>query len=344
MRGSRFSTNLLREVWVALAALCVILTVSSTGFHFIEGWAWFDALYMVIITLSTVGYGEVHDLSPVGRLWAMATIFGGVGVMSFTFITLGRLTMMGLADGELRRVLARRRMNKIIEKVSEHHVICGYGRIGRTIAICLTEAGHDCVVVESDPDLTEQLELDDIPYVIGDATRERILRKAGITRARTAAVVTPSDPDNLYITLTARELHPELYVMARANDASSEKRLVRAGADRALSPHEIGGRQMASSLLRPTVVELLDLAASGDAVTFAMEEMVIHGDSELVGTDLMHSGLRQDFGVIIVAIKRDGEMVFNPLPSEVFQCGDVVISIGGQDDLARLQRFLQPDS
>ncbi len=344
MRGSRFSTNLFREVWVALAALCVVLIVASTGFHFIEGWAWFDALYMVIITLSTVGYGEVHDLTPVGRLWAMATIFGGVGVMSYTFITLGRLTMLGLADGELRRVLARRRMNKIIEKVSEHHVICGFGRIGRTIAVCLSEAGHDCVVVEYDRELVAQLELDDIPYVIGDATRDRVLRQAGLERARTVAVVTPSDPDNLYITLTAREIQPDLYIMARANDASSEKRLVRAGADRALSPHEIGGRQMASSLLRPTVVELLDLAASGDAETFAMEEMVIHGDSELVGKDLMHSGLRQDYGVIIVAIKRNGDMIFNPVPSVVFQGGDVLISIGGQHDLARLQDFLQPSS
>jgi len=339
---SKFPSDLFRELWVAAVALLTILLVSSAGFHVIEDWAWFDALYMVIITLSTVGYGEVHDLTPAGRAWAIGTIFAGVGVMSFTFLTIGRLAMMGLAEGELRRGLARRRMKQVLQEISGHHVICGYGRIGRTIAQCLQADGLRCVVIENDEQARVDIEEDGFPYVIGDATRDSVLQRAGIERAQAMAVVTPSVPDNVFIALTARALSPDIYIMARSTDPSSERRLIRAGADKALSPHEIGGRQMASSLVRPTVVELLDLAASGDTSTFAMEEMQIHHDSEMAGVQLMDSGLRQRFGVIAVAIKRDDEMMFNPTPDVVLESGDTLITIGHREDLETLLNVLQP--
>ncbi len=335
------SQNPLREVYFAMIVLVTIVLVSTTGFHIIEQWPWFDALYMVVITLSTVGYGETHDLTPTGRIWAMLTIFMGVGVMSFTFITLGRLTMLGLVEGEFKRILARRRMNREIEKIEGHYVVCGFGRIGRQVARRLHASHAGCVVIESDAERVPVLESEGVHYLIGDATDDDVLERAGVPRAKGLAIVTPSDPDNLYITLTAREMNARLYILSRYNDPGVRRRLLRAGANNALSPHEIGGRQMANSLLRPTVTELLDLA-SGVSDDIAMEEISIAAGSQMIGKSLRLSGLRQRFGVIIVAIKRGGEMVFNPTPHEILQEGDNLIAIGHQRDMAELITVLQP--
>ncbi len=332
----------LRELWVATGALVTILLVGTTGFHLIEGWDWFDSLYMVFITLSTVGYGEVHEMSPLGRGWAMATIFLGVGVMSFTVLTVARLAVMGLVEGELRHALLRRRMGKMIDNIKGHHVVCGFGRVGRQVARSLAEAGARLVVIESDPERVGIIERERHPYVIGNATEEEVLRRAGVERARSLAIVTPSDPDNLFIALTAKELNPSLYIISRVNERVAAPRLLKLGADKVMSPHQIGGQQMAANLLRPTVTELLDLATTGTQDDIAMEEMTIRAGSEMIGRSLRLSGLRQRFGVIIVAIKRDGEMVFNPTQHEVLREGDVLITIGHARDLSDLETVLQP--
>ena len=339
---SRLSANLFRELWSALAALITIIVVATSGFHFIEKWTWFDSLYMVIITISTVGYGELSELTSWGRGWAIVTIFLGIGVASYTMLTLGRLAAMGLVDGELKRGLARRRMKKVIETISNHHVVSGYGRIGREVARGLRAAGALTVVVEADPDKVGELEADGVPYISGDATDDDVLIKAGIERAKGLAICTPSDPDNLFITLTARELNPAAYILTRCSDPSAEHRLMRAGADKVINPHEIGGQKIASSLLRPTVVEMWDLATGVENTDIAVEEAAIFAGSELVGRPLAQSGLRERYGVIIVAIKRSGTMLFNPKPTEVFHEGDTLVTIGHERDLAEMTEALTP--
>jgi len=249
--------------------------------------------------------------------------------------------MLGLVEGEFKRVLARRRMNKQLETIEDHYVLCGFGRIGTQVARSLQMAQADCVVIESDPAQEEKLLEEGHLYIIGDATEDDVLHAAGITRAKGLAIATPSDPDNLYITLTAREMNPAVYILSRSHDENISRRLLRAGADKAFSPHRIGGRQMANALLRPTVVELLDLAA-GTKEDIAMEELTIGEGSELVGKSLRLSGLRQRFGLIIVAIKRNGEMVFNPGAHEVLQEGDNLITIGHTRDMSEVVKILRP--
>ncbi len=341
---TRLSSNLLRELWSALVALILIVCVAATGFHFIEDWSWFDSLYMVIITVSTVGYGEINELTPWGRGWAIVTIFLGIGVASYSMLTVGRLAAMGLVEGELKRGLARRRMKKVIETISDHHLVCGYGRIGREVARGLQAAGASAVVIEADREKVEELEDEGVPYIRGDATEDDVLLRAGIERAKGMAICTPSDPDNLFITLTARELNPAAYILTRCSDPSAQHRLLRAGADKVINPHKIGGQKIASSLLRPTVVEMWDLATGVENTDIAVEEAEILAGSELIGRPLARSELRERFGVIIVAIKRNGTMLFNPKPTEVFQEGDLLITIGHEKDLTAMGAALGPAS
>lgn len=337
---TRLWTNLLRELWLAMVSVVVIIAVASAGFRIIQGWSWFECVYMVIITISTVGYTEVRGLTDAGRVWAIFTIFMGMGVVSYSMLTIGRLAAMGLVEGELKRSLARRRMKKVIERIADHHLVCGYGRIGREVARGLQVSGASCVMIETAAERLDELEADGVPYIHGDATDDEVLIKAGIERAKGLAICTPSDPDNLFITLTARELNPAVYILSRCSDPSSQHRLVRAGADKVINPHEIGGQKIASSLLHPTVTEMWDLATGVENSDIAVDELSIRSGSELIGRPLAQSGLRERFGVIIVAIKRDGQMVFNPKPVEILQDGDTLITIGHERDLHEMEKVL----
>jgi voltage-gated potassium channel len=318
--------------------LFVILGLGSLGFILIEGWDLLDAIYMVVTTLTTVGYGEIRPLSRIGRVYNMFLIFTGVGLMLYIVSAVARMVV----EGEFRDFLGKRKLLKHIKKLKNHFIICGFGRIGEIIARQLTDAGQAVVVIETAPELVARLEESGYYFVGGDATKEEVLLEAGIDRAQGLVAVVSSDAGNVYITLTARSLNPQLFIVARGEELGSEKKLIRAGADRVESPYELGGRKMAQAILRPTVVTFIELAMK-EEVDLSMEEVGVAPGSAIMGLPLKDSGIRQQLNLIVVAIKRaDGAMLFNPLPETPILAGDTLIVLGLRKNLEALEKMLNP--
>ena len=320
------------------AGLVTLLVLGSLGYVVIEGWTFFDGLYMTITTLTTVGYGEVHRLSQAGRAYTMALILTGVGVMLYIVGALARVVV----EGEIQEALGKRKVRRQVYKLKEHYIICGFGRLGGIIARQLSHARIPLVVVENNPELIPILESQGHPFVAGDATREEVLLEAGIERAKGLVAVVHSDAGNVYITLTARSLNPKLYIVARGEEPGSHQKLLRAGADKVESPYEMGGRKMAQTILRPTVVTFMELAMQ-DGVEWSMEEIAVSERSPLVGVPLMDTGIRKDLDLIAVAIKRaDGTLLFNPTPHTTLQGGDTLIAVGMRPNLEKLEEIVGP--
>jgi voltage-gated potassium channel len=318
-----------------LSVICVLI-VGTLGYHLIERWDLMDSLYMTVITLTTVGYGEVHPIARTEtRVFTMVLILGGMGVI---FYALGTLAQ-GLVEGQIRDILGRRKVEKVLRSLSGHCIICGFGRIGRSIAAELALAKVPFVVVERDSEGLHELEEQGYLGILGDATSEEILREAGVERAKALISVASTDADNLYITLTAKSLNPQIQVIARAAEAAAERKLAWAGADRVVSPYRMSGQRMANLLLRPTVVEFLESSLSDPSVELVMEEVHLPEEGEFVGQDILSSGLRRDHGLIVVAIKRkDGRLVVNPAAGETLQARDVLIALGKREEFARLSK------
>jgi voltage-gated potassium channel len=323
-------------IWWGTVLLALLLA-GSLGFVWIEGWNFFDALYMTVTTLTTVGYGEVHPLSHLGRLYNMVLILAGMGVLFYIVGSLAR----AVVEGEVRRALGKRKLLTRIRKLKNHYIICGFGRIGEIIARQLKERGIPLVVVENDLEKLPLLETTGYDFVTGDATREEVLTEAGIERARGLVAVVHSDASNVYIVLTARSLNPKLYIVARAEEQGAEQKLKRAGADKVESPYEMGGRKMAHTIMRPTVTTFLELTMQ-EGVDLSMEETVVGAASSLIGLALKDSGLRRDLDLIVVAIKRaDGEMLFNPSPETLIQAGDTLVLLGMRHNLEALEKLVR---
>jgi voltage-gated potassium channel len=326
-----------RKIVLWALGLLGLLFFGSLGYVWVEGWNFFDALYMTVTTLTTIGYGEVHPLSKIGKLYNMALILAGMGVMLYIVTSMARVVV----EGEIREVLGKRQLLKRIKKLTGHYIICGFGRIGEIIARQLKERGIPLVIVENKPDLLSRLEDSGYFFVAGDATREEVLLEAGIERARGLVSVVSSDADNVYIVLTARSVSPELYIVARAEDPGAEKKLLRAGADRVESPYEMGGRKMAHAILRPTVTTFMELAMT-EGVEWSMEEVRVGEGSALAGVALKDSGIRQKLDLILVAIKRvDGEMLFNPTLETPILAGDTLIALGMRRNLETLEDMVK---
>ena len=229
-----------------------------------------------------------------------------------------------------------------MQKLKDHYIICGHGRLGRIIARQLSHAGIPLVVVESDPAIISKVEAQGYTFIAGDATREEVLLEAGIERAKGLVAVLHSDAGNVYITLTARSLNPRLFIVARGEEPGSQQKLLRAGADKVESPYEMGGRKMAHTILRPTVTTLMELAMQ-EGVEWSMEEIGVREGSPLVGVPLINTGIRKDLNVIVVAMKRgDGTLLFNPTPQTVLQGGDTLIMVGMRHNLEKLEAMLGP--
>ena len=325
-----------RKIVQLTGSLLAILVLGSLGFVWLEGWSFVDALYMTVTTLTTVGYGEVHPLSPLGKFYNMGLILAGMGVMLYIVTSLARVVV----EGEIAEALGKRKLLKKIKKLSGHYIICGFGRIGEIIARQLKERGIHLVVVENNPDLIAPLDESGYYFVNGDATKEEVLLEAGIERARGLVSVVHSDASNVYIVLTARSLNPKLFIVARGEEPGSGQKLLRAGADKVESPYEMGGRKMAHTILRPTVTTFMDLAMH-EGVEWSMEEIRVGDTSSMIGTPLMDSTIRQKFELIVVAIKRaDGEMLFNPTPLTTIMAGDTLILIGMRKNLEALEEIL----
>lgn len=318
-------------------ALALIFVCGVLGYMRVEGWSFFDSLYQVVITLSTVGFQEVYPLSRNGRVLTMLLIVSGVGAFAYL---VGSFTQV-LVEGRLQKYFGRRRMQKIIDRLSGHVIICGYGRIGSIVASEILAEDVSAVVVESNPEVIRLLDEQGIPYVAGDATADEVLLAAGLLRARTLVAALTQEAANVYVTLTARQLNPGIRIVARADAEGHTQRLQRAGADQVLVPHRYGGVRMAQSVLRPTVTSFLELAGRGGAVDLQMEELLVSPTSDIVGKNLIESQIRQRFNLIIIAIKKaSGEMIFNPQSQEVLEAGDTMILVGKSEMLDGLRAIL----
>ncbi len=319
---------------IGVFTLLLIIGMGVVGYYLLEGLELLDALYMTVITISTVGFREVGVLSPAGKIFTLFIIIFGVGTTLFVF---GSATQL-IVEGELRKFLGRRKVEKRIEKLRDHYIICGYGRIGKLICKELWKKSVPFVCIERNQESARRAEEEGYLCINGDATEEEILNAAGIQRARGLVSVLVSDSDNVFITLTARGLNPGLYVLARAEEEGTERKLRRAGADRVMSPHHIGGLRMAHAILKPAVVDFIEIATHSESIELQMEEISIGPKSSLAGANLRESGIRKALGTIIVAIKKaSGSMVFNPPPEIRMEAGDVLIVLGEPDSLKKLE-------
>ncbi len=288
---------------------------------------------MTLITISTVGFSEIRPLSDIGRVITIVIIILGISLLTYTLGQVARI----FVEGELRKVLGRRKLEKQIAALKNHYIICGYGRIGAIVVRELVAENIPLVVIEQDPESIAVLEANQTLYLNMDATTDEALVAAGLDRANGLVTAVSSDADNVFIALSAKGLRPDIFILARASDVKNESKLIRAGASRVVCPYQMGGRRMAEILHKPTVVDFLDQAMMHTELGLQMEEAIIPEHSPITGKTVMGSNLRLDFGVIIVAIKRtSGEMVFNPGPSETFNAGDVIVVIGKKAEVRRM--------
>jgi voltage-gated potassium channel len=328
-----------RPVWVnAVLALLAVTTSGVVGYMAIARMTFIEALYMTVTTLSTVGYGEVRPLNTAGRIFTMLLIVGGLGIV---FYSAGRVAA-DLIEGGVQRALGRRRVQRQIAQMTDHFIVCGFGRMGRIVCKELAAKPVPFVVVESDAETLRDVEAAQFAKVDGDATEDTVLLAAGIKRARGLVAALSTDSDNVYVVLSARELNPNLLIVARAEDERSERKLLHAGATRVVSPYVIGGHRMAHSLLRPAVLDVIDLATHYRSMELQIEEVSVAAGTFAVGATLAGSGIRERQGIIVIAIKKaNDEMVFNPAAEVRIAAGDRLVLMGQADSLRELERQLQ---
>jgi voltage-gated potassium channel len=317
-----------------IGALLLLVAVAGTaGYHFIEGWPWFDGFYMVVTTLTTIGYQEVHPLSHAGRVFNVFVILAGVSLL---LLGVGALSQ-ALLEFELQSFFGRRRMEREIGRLDGHYIICGMGRVGRSVARELARKPAPFVIIENTEAKLQRYSGEEWLVVTGDATQEPVLRQAQIERARGLIAATTTDATNLYIVLTARGLNPSLKIIARASEDGAEKHLRTAGADSVVSPYSFAGQRIAQSLLRPHVVSFLDTATTHLGMDLEIGQIQVAGDSVFAGMTIESSRIRQDRGVIILAIKRQEGMRFNPAPDEPIHPDDCLIAMGEPAQLRQLE-------
>ncbi len=325
-----------RHLRISIVLLVAIIAIGTFGYSFIEGWSVFDALYMTIITLSTVGFKAVHNMSSEGKLFTIFLIISGTGMIAYTLSSLLQFTL----EGQLRKILGRKKLESRINKLNNHYIICGFGRIGHLICREFQARPLPFVVVEKDPQLIDRINREGYMYVDGDATDDETLQAAGIDVAKGLITAVTSDTDNVYITLTARGLNPKLFILARSGEEGSEKKLMRAGASKVISPYTIGANRMAQAILRPSVVDFIEIATASENLELQIEEIVISAGSVLTGKSLVNSGIRQSMGIIIVGIKQvDGHMIFNPPPDKVIEPNSILITLGEQLAITQLEKL-----
>ena len=337
----RGDSDLRREaktlLWV-VAAIGLILVVGTIGYMLIEGWGFLDALYMTITTITTVGYEEVNPLSTVGRVFSMLLILGGVGVILTGLGTIVDYAIKGQLSGTFRRRAVKRQ----VEKLRDHFIVCGYGRVGQSVARQFTAQKAKFVVVDNDSESLQQAESDGHLAVDGDATSDEALETAGIKKAKGLVAAVGSDADNISVTLSARVLNPRLLIAARASSDNTVSKLRRAGADRVVSPYGIGGRQMAVLMLKPLVSDYLDVVTGGGELEFRVEQLRLTEECCAIGRSIRDLAVRKATGATILAVRRVGTGAFdtNPSPDALLEAGDTVIAIGTPEEIGSLEELV----
>jgi len=330
-----------RKLLIAFGLLAATLLLGTTGYEMLEGWSFFDSLYMTVITIATVGYGETHPLSDRGRIFTMGLILLGSGILVYGVSALTAF----IVEGDLTDALKRRKMKQRINALTGHYLICGDSNTGRYIIEELTLTHRPFVVIEKDAEKARRLLDQEIPCIEGDASSESILLEAGILRAAGLITTLHTDADNLFVVLTAHELNRSLRIISKAVEEESRHKLIKAGADSVVMPNAIGGLRMVSELVRPTVVTFLDVMLRDKDQAVRVEEIPIHPASPAVGKSLAAAGALNVPGVSLVALLRTSQPYqFNPDPATILQAGDRLIMLGESSQVQQLGRQLAPAS
>lgn len=330
-------SGLQQKIGRLLLMLLVITIVATLAYMWLEGWGPVEALYMTVITLSTVGFSEVHELSTEGRLFTTLLIVTGVGIVAYSFGSIGQY----LISGELRGTLRRRRMQKKIDRLNDHVIVCGFGRVGRRVTIDLEQQGQACLVVDTDPERFRD-EPEQRLMAICDASNDDELLRCGIRQARGLVAATGNDATNTFIILTARPLNPELVIVARCNEPAAERKLLSAGANHVISPYAIAGRRMATQLLHPSVADFLDVVMHSGDQEMWLEEVRVREGADLVGKSLVECNLNRNIGVNVLALRRRDRSSVEPGPisDSRLEVGDVLIALGTRNQLDALKRVV----
>ena len=328
----------MKKILTGLLLLIIVLICGTSGYMLIEDTNLTDAIYMTVISITTVGFSETIPLSKVGKYFTMVLCFGGVGF----FLYMVSLITEAMLEGGLHTFLGRRLMEKKMADMKDHYIVCGFGRIGKVISKILHENNRPFLIIENNPDEIKTIE--ELGYLVlhGDSTNDDILNKAHIMDAKALIAVTSSDADNVYIILSARGLKSDIYILARSSGKKgAQTKLLRAGANKVFSPYEIGARRMAQSLVRPTVIDFIDLTVHEGELGLRLEELQVSDTATFVNKTLMDSGIRSEHDLIVVAIKRQkGDMLFNPSPGTEILAGDILVVLGEHLNIQDLEKKL----
>lgn len=336
-RGLQFAGY--QRMVVAFLLLVNLLIFGTLGYELIERpLEPFQAFFMTVITVSTVGFSEIEGISQASRPLTVLLIFAGFGMFSYVIFTISQVVV----EGEIRKYFWRRKMDRAIASLNNHVIVCGYGKIGESVAAYLNKYNQPFVVVEREPERRDELAKLEYLFVIGDATDDDVLEEAGINRASKLVAATDSDSQNVFIVLTARELKPDLVIHSRAYAEEAEKRLVRAGANKVVFPDHIGGYRLAMGIMRPTFTNFVDVVTrSYEEGEIGVNELTVSNGSPLTGKTLFDAKIRQDFNLIILAIRNaDGAFHFNPGKDTVIEENDTLIAIGLRRDLNAFEKHI----
>lgn len=335
--------NKLQQIIRAIIVSWIIFFIGVTGYMVIEKWDFLDAVYMTAITVTTAGFMEVHELSSAGRIFTSIVLIAGVGY----FFYIAGMIVQSVVEGEIQSILGRKRLDKKISRLKNHYIVCGYGRIGRVLSQLIKEEKQktgNIVVIENDEALIDTLEKDKMHYLHGDASNEDLLIKAGIKKASSLIAALGTDTANVFLVLTARQLNPDIYIMARASNPDVKNKLMIAGANFVESPYDIGAISMGLKLLRPSVSNFLAVALSRKKDAIQIDEIFVPNSSRYTNIALKDSGIRQDFNLIIISIKKtSGKMLFNPHFETLIEPGDTVIVMGQTRDLKKFTEAINPE-
>lgn len=322
-----------RRLRYALVAFVAVNVIGTLGYVLL-GFGFLDAVYQTVTTVATVGFREVHPLSATGKVFTIALIVVGVGTVLYTF----SVALEVLIEGHLGSLVGRRRMEREIGKLDHHVIVCGWGRVGKAVASELTAARKPHVIVELDP---ARLGETGAPAIVGDATTDAVLLQAGIERADALVAALTTDAENVFITMTARAMKSDLFIVARARDDLSVPKLERAGADRVVNPQEIGGARMAAFVLQPNVAEFADVVMHDRGIELRLEELPLSATSSLVGHTLRDAPIREQSGALVVALRqRDGTFLSNPSPDVTLEAGQVIIAMGTAAEIGLLEDLI----
>lgn len=327
----------IQSLRILIILLILVYGLGTVGYVLIEGWTWVEALYMTAITLTTVGFSEVRPLSTLGRLYTVMLIIVGIGGVSYSVVLISQYVL----ETSLSSLSREKRMAREIENLSNHYIVCGYGRVGQRATDLIVQGGGKVVVIDQNLETIEELreEKNGVYYVLGDATDDEALLSSGLERAAGLLVCTGDDADNLFIVLSARGLKKDLLIIARSSHAQNEAKMVRAGADRVISPYNIGGQRMANFALRPGLVEMLDVVTTSSGLELWLEDVVIRPTSSLAGKTIGEAEIRGRTGVNVIVVTRGDKTLMAPSIEMKIDVGDHLVVVGTRNQVRQLEEL-----